>query len=275
MTETITVNGNDVFIDGCGEETIVMLHGWPDTYRLWQPQVDHLKRRYRCVRFSLPGYEKHHPRTYYDLDAVLSMIDSVVEAVGNGKPVTLLLHDWGCVYGYQYYMRNQAKVKRIIGVDVGDAGSPDMTLSTKAKLVLVSYQLWLMAAWNIGGRIGDWMTRKVATLFNAPAPSERVHSGMTYSYHWRWSSTFMRRPLGTKPLDIQVPFLFIYGGNKVGNFHSKPWQTKMAEIEGNQVIELPTHHWVMVEQPDAFNEAVMDWLIRSETSTIEEAREAS
>lgn len=260
MTQIQQINGIDVFIEGCGEETIIMVHGWPDTYRLWDPQVEYLKSHYRCVRFSLPGYEKSQPRKYHDIKAIISFIDNVVDAVNDGKPVTLLLHDWGCVFGYQYYMNHQEKVKRIIGVDVGDAGSPDMKLSTKAKMVLISYQLWLMAAWNIGGKVGDWMTRKVASLFNAPASPELIHSGMTYSYHWRWSSVFMRRPLGTVPIDIQVPLLFIFGGNKVGNFHSQRWQDEMDAIEGNKVVELPTHHWVMIEQPESFNQIVFNWL---------------
>lgn len=260
MEQTIQVEGIDVYIEGSGDETILMLHGWPDTYRLWQPQVELLKNDYRCVRFSWPGFEKTHPRRYRDLKSLLSFVDKVVESVDEGKPITLLLHDWGCVFGYQYYMNYQSKVKRIIGVDIGDAGSPAMVLSTKAKLILVGYQLWLMAAWNIGGKIGDWMTKKMAAIFNAPAPSELIHSAMNYPYHWRWSSVFKGVPLGTKPLDIQVPLLFIYGGNKVGNFHSQVWQDKMAAIEGNKVIELPTHHWVMIEQPQAFNQALIEWL---------------
>jgi pimeloyl-ACP methyl ester carboxylesterase len=83
---------------------------------------------------------------------------------------------------------------------------------------------------------------------------------MNYSYHWRWSSAFKRVPLGTKPLDIQVPFLFIFGGNKVGNFHSSVWQNKVAAKTGNQVVELPTHHWVMIERPNEFNQALLNWL---------------
>src|SRR6478735_2879020 len=43
---------SDLHIEGTGPETIVMIHGWPDTYRLWDKQVEHLKDRYRCIRFT-------------------------------------------------------------------------------------------------------------------------------------------------------------------------------------------------------------------------------
>ena len=34
-----------------------MIHGWPDTHRLWDRQVAALQDRYRCVRFALPGFD--------------------------------------------------------------------------------------------------------------------------------------------------------------------------------------------------------------------------
>lgn len=271
MKQTITIDGVEIYIEGSGDETVLMLHGWPDTYRLWDPQVEALKDRYRCVRFSLPGFEKGQPRNYFDLAALVAFIDKVVDAVSDGKPLTLMLHDWGCVFGYQFYLNHQQKVKRIIGVDIGDAGSPDVELSTKAKMMMLSYQLFLMAAWNIGGKVGDWMTQKTAAFFNAPAPADMVHSGMTYPYHWRWSTALKRKPLGMKPLEIEVPFLFLYGGAKLGNFHSKVWEDKMAAIPGNRIVNLPTHHWVMVEEPDAFNQAVIEWLGETDSPSEESA----
>ncbi|MCF4172144.1 alpha/beta fold hydrolase [Vibrio sp. McD22-P3] len=264
MEQRQVIEGIDVHIEGEGAHTIVMIHGWPDTYRLWDHQLERFKSRYRCVRFSLPGYEHRQPRQYYDLNTMLMLFDSIIDRISEGKPVTLLLHDWGCVFGYQYAMRNPEKVERIIGVDIGDASSKDLQLSAKAKVVLLGYQLWLMLAWNLGGKLGDWMTRKMAHVFGAPGEASRIHSGMNYPYHWRWSSAFMRRELGTIPLDIQVPFLFIYGREKVGMFHSKSWQRKMANIEGNKVVGLSTHHWVMAEQPETFNRIVEQWLAESD-----------
>jgi len=34
MSPTVQIDGIDVFVDGEGSETIVMIHGRPDTYRL-------------------------------------------------------------------------------------------------------------------------------------------------------------------------------------------------------------------------------------------------
>ena len=59
---TTTVQGIEVLTEGQGAETIVCIHGWPDTYRLWDRTVQALQGRYRCVRFTLPGFEGPPPQ---------------------------------------------------------------------------------------------------------------------------------------------------------------------------------------------------------------------
>src|SRR5437016_13825685 len=113
----------EVTVEGDGASTIVMIHGWPDTYRLWNAQVAALKNRYRCVRFSLPGFEGTGAKRAYTLDEVIETIRQVVEQASAAERVTLLLHDWGCFYGYQFATRHPQLVEPVIGVDIGDAGS--------------------------------------------------------------------------------------------------------------------------------------------------------
>jgi pimeloyl-ACP methyl ester carboxylesterase len=51
---TLTIQGVDVFIEGEGSDVLVMIHGWPDTHRLWDNSVQAMKSFSRCVRFTLP-----------------------------------------------------------------------------------------------------------------------------------------------------------------------------------------------------------------------------
>lgn len=260
MTEKLTIKDVDVFIEGEGQDTIVMIHGWPDTHCVWDDQVAALKDNYRCVRFTLPGYATDKPRKYYDLNAMVEIIDAIVTQVGEGKPVTLMIHDWGSFFGFQFYMRNKEKVSKIISIDIGDAGSPEHKLSTKAKAFMFGYQIKLAAAWKIGGAWGDKITRKMAKRFNAPGDPETISSSMTYSYYWKWSNALTGRPLDNLQIDITCPLLFAYGKNKPGMFHSLPWEEKMGAIPGNKVVAFDTRHWVMTEQPEAFNKLALEWL---------------
>src|SRR5262245_10882248 len=94
------IPGVEVVTEGSGGKAIVMIHGWPDTHRLWDAQVEALKPGYRCVRFTMPGFDAG-PRRAYAFDELMATLRRVVEQAGAGERVILLLHDWGCFFGYQ------------------------------------------------------------------------------------------------------------------------------------------------------------------------------
>lgn len=176
LMAVLDVLGVNVHIEGDGAETIVMVPGWTDTYRLWDRQVEALKDRYRCVRFTPPGFDKQKPRKAYTLDEHIAFMDAVIARVSPGKQVIFLLHDWGCIFGYQYYLRNRGKVAKIIGVDVGDPSSMLRALTAREKLIAFWYQTWNAFAWKIGGVIGDRMMHAMAHWGRAPSDPAQITS---------------------------------------------------------------------------------------------------
>lgn len=253
-----TIAGVEVIVEGSGPETIVFVHGWPDTLRLWDRQVEFLRDRHRCVRFTLPGFSAGHPRYAYSLEEVVEVIRQVVEQSAGG-PVTLLLHDWGCVFGYQFALRHPQLVTRVIGVDVGDAGSRRnlKELGPKAKALVIAYQLWLAAAWRIGGRVGDSMARTMARIAGAPGDPTLIGAQMGYPYHVQWVQRGFRQARSFTPA---CPMLFIYGRRKPFMFHSSGWAADVAARPGNRVLAFDCGHWVMVARADEFDRAVAEWL---------------
>src|SRR5262245_43475461 len=117
-----------------------MVHGWPDTYRLWDAQVEFLKARFRCVRFTLPAVDVDKPRRVLAIDQLAEFIRRVIEQTSPGRKVTLMLHDWGCLFGYQFYMRHPELVSRIVGIDIGDTKGLKYALPRKQILMIMAYQ---------------------------------------------------------------------------------------------------------------------------------------
>jgi pimeloyl-ACP methyl ester carboxylesterase len=257
------VAGVEVLVEGRGSRSIVMIHGWPDTHRLWDPQVALFGERYRCVRFTLPGFDDGRTPT---LDDLVETIRRVVEEACSGERVTLLVHDWGCVFGYQFALRHPQLVARVIGIDVGDAGSRGnlAELGVKGRLLVLAYQLWLATAWRIGGALGDRMARLAARVLRCPVESARIHAHMGYPYAMRWFG--VAGGLGkARVFHPQVPMLYIYGERKPFMFHSRAWADELAAEAGSRVLGLPTGHWVMIGRRREFNEAVLSWLAESES----------
>lgn len=256
----VPVAGIDVHVEGEGAETIVMVHGWPDTYRLWDAQVEFLKARYRCIRFTLPGFDESQPRQAYTVDEVTGFLRRVVEELSPGRRITLMLHDWGCIYGYEFYMRNPELVERIVGVDIGEVRAAQRELTARAKFYILAYQVWLALAWKIGGQPGDWMTRKMAGWVRARSDARFIGSRMNYPYYLAWfggGQSFRRQ---VKRFQPACPMLFIYGERKLFMFHAKAWTDALSRQPGSRAVGFDTGHWVMLQQPARFNEVLAAWL---------------
>jgi len=251
------VAGLDVIIEGGGDRTVVMVHGWPDTADLWAPQVAALRGQARCVRFTLPGFDRAHPRRIYGIDEIVSTLKQVVDAVSPNQPVTLLLHDWGCVFGYRFAQAHPTRVEAIIGVDVGDAGSRAhlASLGLRAKFGIAAYQLCLAVAWHLPVSWGDAMTRRIARWASAPGDVEKVGAHMNYPYVVQWTKGYGRRPFVP-----HCPMLFVYGSRKPFMFHATDWLSTVRATPQGQVLALTTGHWVTHQGAADFNEALLRWL---------------
>ena len=250
----VRIDDADVFTEGAGPKAIVMVHGWPDTHRLWDGQVAALKDHYRCVRFTLPGFDAG-PKRAYPFDELMETLLGIVRQAAAGGKVILLLHDWGCVFGYQFAMRHPELVERIVGVDIGDAGSREhlAEIGAKGKLMVIAYQFWLSLAWLVRS---DAMARGMARMIGGRRNQGPVYAQMGYPYAMRWFGVAGGLH-GLKVFKPHCPFLYIYGERKPFMFHSRAWAARM------QAMAFPTGHWVMLQAPEAFNRALLAWLAQS------------
>jgi pimeloyl-ACP methyl ester carboxylesterase len=258
--ERLSVGETEVLVEGRGETTLLMVHGWPDTYRLWDGQVDRLKADHRSARFTLPGFAVGDARRLRTLAEIIGVFEAVVDVVSPDRPVTLVLHDWGCFYGYQYYMKNPERVSRIVGLDVGDVGSKEMKLPLSMVLFTLGYQLWLVGAWVIGGRTGDVMTRLMAHALGVRADPSLIHSGMNYAYYLMYRSALLRRSQGDVPFEPACPMLFLYGRKKRTMFHSDAFVERLNRTPMSRAVGFDASHWLMLEQPDEVASEIREWM---------------
>ncbi|MET8653050.1 SDR family oxidoreductase [Nocardia aurea] len=81
-------------------ETVVLVHGWPDTHHLWDAVVPLLAERFHVVTYDTRGHGRS-TRTDraadYRLEALASDFFAVADAVSPDRPVHVLAHDWGSI----------------------------------------------------------------------------------------------------------------------------------------------------------------------------------
>jgi pimeloyl-ACP methyl ester carboxylesterase len=266
----LTIAGRTVLEDGpvdgtvSSRDTVVLLHGWPDTLRLWDGTVAALAGNHRCLRFTMPGFDAADPPGAHTLAAVTDLLHQVVRHAGGGQPVTLVLHDWGCFFGYHFAQQHPELVARVVGIDIGDAASAELrrALSVKAKLAVLGYQGWLAAAWRIGGALGNRMARKMAQLMRVPTPAADIRAAMGYPYWIAWTGSHggFRAVRTFRP---GVPMFFAYGQRKPFMFHSPVWADAVAAQPHGKVQGYRAGHWVMLDAHDEFHADLTTWLAQT------------
>ncbi len=260
------VAGVDVRVEGQGDDTLLMLHGWPDTLRLWDGTVAALQDRYRCVRLTLPGFDLAGPPRSVPVDTMQQLLRDIVDAVSPGRPVTLVLHDWGCIFGYEFAHRHPQRVARIVGLDVGDHNSSAWrrAVGPKGLWRVAAYQLWLALAWVVGRfgapRWADRLTRWQARHLRCPVPPQRMGWQMNYPYAMKWLGVAGGMAHLAPVAAAAHPMLYVFGTRKYFMFHSPEWLAAVRARAGSAVVGMRASHWLMLDRPAEFHAALRAWL---------------
>jgi pimeloyl-ACP methyl ester carboxylesterase len=90
-------------------ETVVLVHGWPDTHHLWDQVVPLLADRFHVVSFDLPGFGASSDPgklSAFTVDRLANDLRAVLDAVSPERPVHLVGHDWGSIMSWEAVSRD-------------------------------------------------------------------------------------------------------------------------------------------------------------------------
>lgn len=262
----IQVGDSQVRVCGQGLELVLMLQGWPDTWRAWERQVPALAPHFRCARLTLPGFDVTRPRRGHSLDEITDHLRAVADALSPDRPVILMQHDWGSFFGFQFAERHPERVSRIVAIDVGDAHSGEFRrgLGARAAALIAGYQLWLTLAWRLhplAPRLADRMTRWMARTMGCRAEPALIGAVMNYPYDITWTGSHGGYR-GLPRLAPHCPLFYAWGRHKPVQFQSRGWLERMAAEPANRVMAFDSGHWVMQQRAADFNAAVLvGWLL--------------
>ncbi|MDT0633905.1 alpha/beta fold hydrolase [Spectribacter hydrogenooxidans] len=102
-----TRDGGWLAVDVRGPETaatVVLVHGYPDSRRVWRHIAANLMPRMRVVTFDVRGAGDSFRPTRdsdYRLDRLAADLVDVIDHVSPGRPVHLVGHDWGAIQAWE------------------------------------------------------------------------------------------------------------------------------------------------------------------------------
>ena len=100
--------------DGEGDP-VLLLHGFPDHWRLWEPLMGMLARHHHVLAPDLRGInlsEKPEGLQAYHVDRLVEDVQALI--LGLGGRCTLVGHDWGGMLAWAVAARHPALVQRLV-----------------------------------------------------------------------------------------------------------------------------------------------------------------
>ncbi|WP_043629790.1 SDR family oxidoreductase [Nonomuraea candida] len=107
-----------------GRPAVLLLHGYPDTHRVWDEVAALLRDRFHVVRYDVRGAgESSVPRDRrdYGLDRLMDDLVAVLDAVGLRR-AHLVGHDWGSMQGWEALGRQETRDRLASFTGLGGPG---------------------------------------------------------------------------------------------------------------------------------------------------------
>jgi len=110
----VSVEGSKMHYMEEGEgDPILFLHGMPTSSYLWRNIIPGLAEHDRCIAPDLIGMgESDKPVIQYTLEDHIRYIEGFIQALGL-RNITLVMHGWGSVIGFDYAMRHPENIKAL------------------------------------------------------------------------------------------------------------------------------------------------------------------
>ena len=264
----IDVNGISLYVEEHGEgDPVLLLHGWPDSARLWRHQVPFLAAHgYRVIAPDLRGFGRSgRPAEVaaYRLRNVVADVSALLDHL-DIETAYVVGHDWGAAVAWLTAILGPARVRKLTAISVPHPFAPP----TLRQYEMAWYQLFFQFADVAEATLArdDWawlrrFSRGDGDLEQAITDLSRP-GALTASLNWYRANLAPRmpRPPATLP-PVTAPTMGIWS---TGDHYleREGMKNSVAFVQAAwRYEEIPgCSHWVPVDAPDRLNELLLDWL---------------
>lgn len=103
---------------------VVMIHGQPTWSYLWRNVIPHVEKDHRVIALDLIGFGKSDkPDIEYLATDHARYLQGFMDALALDD-ITLVVHDWGSMLGFDFAAKNPERVKAIAFMEAGVATAP-------------------------------------------------------------------------------------------------------------------------------------------------------
>ena len=261
--------GIEYDVTGAGRP-VILLHGFPDSGRLWRNQVPVLAGAgFRVIVPDLRGYGRSDKPGTADSYSFSSLIGDVMAVLSDAgaERAHVVGHDWGAALGWVFASLVPDRVDHLAVLSVGHPSTFRRTLEQHQKS-------WYMLLFQFAGVAEQWLSDNNWANFRSWAhhpDSEAVITeleatkSLTPALNWYRANvppeSWVAPPLALPP--VQAPTMGIWSSGDIALTETQmtdsaqnvtgPWRYERIEGPG---------HWMQLEAPDTINQLLLDFLPR-------------
>ncbi|QDQ97041.1 alpha/beta fold hydrolase [Tomitella fengzijianii] len=264
--------------------TVLLVHGWPDTHRLWDGVVPALAEHHRVVTYDTRGHgESTVPGAVsgFGLHEFADDLYAVIDAVSPDRKVHLVGHDWGSVQGWEAVCRTDADERIATFTSISGPSLDHLAVWVRARLRRPT-------ARGVGQALGQLASSAYTGFFMTPVLPRLFFRAAGRPALWR---RFLRVIDGTPPDRIHlapslqrdmISGLRIYTANIVPRLRRPDPRTTTVPVrllvnrrdialrpaiysDAEQWVtelsrtDLATGHWLPFHSPDVIAQAVAEF----------------
>lgn len=266
----VEVNGIGLEVEDRGSgPPVLLLHGWPDSHRLWRHQVEALTAAgYRTIAPDLRGFGESDRPEEVEAYSLLTIAGDVLGLLDHLaiERAHLVGHDWGAALAWAVAAFAADRVDQLAVLSVGHPSS------FRAAGLPQREKSWYMLLFQFEGVAEQWLSADDFANFRAwsqhPEADEVIADltrpgALTASLNWYRANlapaTLVQPPIEFPP--VSAPTLGIWSSGDIAltetqmtgssTYLDGPWRYERVEGAG---------HWMQLEQPEVISRLLLDFL---------------
>jgi len=255
---------------GHGPATVILLHGFAETSRMWRPIIPALAEKFTVIAPDLPGIGDSSIPDKIDMLEAAKKIHALARSLKIDK-ARVVGHDIGLMVAYAYAAQFPNETEKLAVMDAFLPGVPGWEPIYNApnvwhfrfngeypeKLVQGRERTYFEYFWNVLAAdktrsIPEADRKAYTAAYSKPG---RMRAAWTYFASWPQLAKDFSKLSQTK---LTMPVLSIGGEKSLGN----ELAAQMKLVADNlTVIVLPnTGHWILEEKPKETTDALVNFL---------------
>ena len=248
----------DIYIGDEGKGfPLVLVHGFLGSSKMWEPQVNFFKDRFRVITPDLPGFGKSNKvKSQNSIQSIANLLLDCLEEKKIDK-FYLLGHSMGGMIVQEMAKKHGNKILKLVCYSTGPRGempgrfeTVDQSRENLKKKGLEVTAKNIAKTWFILGEKAKYFD--LCLEAGRQTSIEAADNALIAIKNWDGVENLQ---------DIKISTLIIWG-DKDKSYNLKQVQTLEENIsDSNLVIFKGCAHNVHLEQPDQFNHTIKDFLL--------------